>query len=87
MDLRSCCPCRLHKLQQKHAQRRKLAQRAQAAEEDEIAWDDDTPKASPAPSPQQAARAEEPSADRVRHQETLSEHVACRHQCCLRCLL
>ena len=49
-----CCslPCRLHKLQQKHEQRQKLAQRAQAAVEAEIAWDDDTPRASPAASPQ-----------------------------------
>ena len=75
-------PYRLHKLQQKHAQRQKLAQRAQAAAEDEIAWDDDTPKASPAPSPQQHARAEESPADKVRHQETLSALLICRDQCC-----
>ncbi len=61
--------CRLHKLQQKHAQRQKLAQRAQAAAEDEIAWDDDTPGASPAASPQQPAKAERTPADKVRHTE------------------
>ncbi|MGH9062278.1 MAG: hypothetical protein ACRDZY_22625, partial [Acidimicrobiales bacterium] len=54
-----CCPlpCRLHKLQQKHEQRQKLAQRAQAAAEAEIAWDDDTPRASPAASPQKPEHA------------------------------
>ena len=60
-----CLPCRLHKLQQKHAQRQKLAQRAQAAAEDEIAWDDDTPGASPAASPQQPAKVERTPADKV----------------------
>ena len=80
-------PCRLHKLQQKHAQRQKLALRAQAAAEDEISWDDDTPKASPAPSPQQPARAEEPSAEQVRHQDTLSACVIWRVECCPCCFL
>ena len=66
--------CRLHKLQQKHAQRQKLAQRAQATTEDEIAWDDDTPGPSPAASPQQPAKTEMTPAEKVRHTE---ETVAC----------
>lgn len=59
-------PRRLHKLQQKHAQRQRLAQRAQAAAEDEIAWDDDTPRASRAASPQQPVKTEQLPADKVR---------------------
>ena len=62
--------CRLHKLQQKHAQRQKLAQRAQATTtEDEIAWDDDTPGPSPVASPQQPANTERTPADKVRQRE------------------
>ena len=63
---RECTPCRLHKLQQKHAQRQKLAQRAQAVSEDEIAWADDTPGAAPAASRQQPAQAVGMPADKVR---------------------
>ena len=64
--MRQCLPRRVHKLQQKHAQRQKLAQRAQATAEDEIAWDDDTPGPSPATSPQQPAKTGKVPADKVR---------------------
>ena len=65
MSERPYLPYRLHKLQEKHAQRQKLAQRARAAAEDEIAWDDDTPGASPDASPQQPAKPERTPLDKV----------------------